>query len=141
MKRQIQMLAFSLLGIIGFLFLDGCGKPHVLTFRAFIDGKDIVKISGDRLWVEHVDAELPAQFFVNGKAWRPIWTGKTSAPLEGLTPAFRPRDKQKVKLTQIKGRGPVSIIELPSADNEQTLAFQIDDPAGGADTYQISVTW
>ena len=123
------------------VFLSGCGKPHILTFRAVVDGKDIVKVSGDRLWIEHVDAVLPSQFFVNGKPWHPIWTGKTSAPLEGLSPAFHPRDPRKVKLTQLKGRGSVSIVELPTTANDQTLVFQIDDPSSGADTYQISVSW
>jgi hypothetical protein len=48
----------------------------------------------------------------------------------------------KVKLTQLKGRGSVSIIQLPNSANDQTLAFRIDDNGwGGADTYEIRVTW
>jgi hypothetical protein len=142
MKRHFQMLAFLLLGVSGILLLNGCGKPHGLTLRAFVDGTDMVKVSGNRLWIEHEDAQLPAQLFVNGKAWHPVWTGKTSEPLEDLSPAFHPRDSMKVKIVQLKGRGAVSIVQLPNSGNDQTLAFRIDDgPFGGADTYQISVAW
>jgi hypothetical protein len=125
----------------GLLFVSGCGKPHVLVFRAVVDGVDVVKASGDRLWIEHEDFQPPSQIFVNGKPWHPVWTDKVSAPLEGLSPAFKPRNPMKVKLTQVKGRGTVSIIQLPTSANDQTLAFRINDNDGGADTYQISVSW
>lgn len=142
MKRQIQILTLFLLGASGLLLLSGCSKPSVLTLRAVVDGTDLVKVSGNRLWIEHEDFELPTQMFVNGKPWRPVWTDKMSAPLETLSPAFHPRDPQKVKITQIKGRGTVNIVQLPNSGNDQTLALRIDDgPFGGADTYQISVTW
>jgi len=141
MKRILRSMALTLLGTMSLVLVSGCGKPQVLVFRAVVDGSDVVKVSGDRLWIEHDEAQLPSQIFVNGKPWHPIWTDKVSAPLEGLSPAFKPRDSTKVKLTQLKGRGPVSIIQLPTSANDQTLAFRINDSDGGADTYQISVSW
>ena len=136
------MMLLMLLWISSILLISGCGKPHVLTLRAVVDGIDVVKVSGDQLWIEHEDFELPVELFVNRKPWRPVWNGKMSAPLEGLEPAFHPRDPQKVKLTQLKGRGTVAIVQLPNSANDETLAFRIDDGQfGGADTYQISVTW
>jgi hypothetical protein len=142
MKRFIRVMALVLLGMAGLAFVGGCGKPHVLAFRAVVDGSDVVKVSGSRLWIEHEDFQLPAQIFINGKPWHPVWNDKVSAPLEGLSPAFHPRDSMKVKLTQLKGRGPVSIIQLPNSANDQTLAFRIDDNQwGGADTYDIRVSW
>ena len=141
MKPIVRLMALTLLGTMSLVFVSGCGKPHVLVFRAVVDGIDVVKMSGDRLWIEHEDFQLPSQFFVNGKPWHPVWTDKVSAPLEGLSPAFKPRDSMKVKLTQLKGRGPVSIIQLPTSANDQTLAFRINDSDGGADTYQINVSW
>ena len=140
-KRIFYLLGMMLLGTMSLVFVSGCGKPHVLVFRAVVDGVDVVKVSGDRLWIEHEDFQLPSQIFVNNKPWHPVWTDKVSAPLEGLSPAFKPRDSMKVKLTQLKGRGPVSIIQLPTSANNQTLAFRINDSDGGADTYQISVSW
>jgi len=136
------MQAFLLLWISSLLLLCGCGKPHVLTFRAVVDGRDVVKVSGNQLWIEHEEWELPTQLFVNGKPWHPVWNDKTSTPFEGLVPAFHPRDPQKIKLTQLKGRGSVDIVRLPNAANDETLVCRIDDgPFSGADTYQVSVTW
>ena len=142
MKRVIQVMALMLLGIAGLVFVSGCGRPHVLAFRAVVDGSDVVKVSGSQLWIEHEEFQLPAQIFINGKPWHPVWPDKLSAPLEGLSPAFNPRDSMKVKLTQLKGRGPVSIIQLPNSANDQTLAFRIDDNQwDGADTYEVRVSW
>ena len=142
MKRIFRLTTLTLLGIAGLVFVSGCGKPHVLAFRAVVDGSDVVKVSGSQLWIEHEDFELPTQIFINGKLWHPVWNNKVSAPLQDLSPAFHPRDPMKVKLTQLKGRGPVSIIQLPTSANNQTLAFRMDDNQwGGADTYQISVSW
>jgi hypothetical protein len=142
MKQTIQVMALTLLGIAGLVFVSGCGRPHVLAFRAVVDGSDVVKVSGDHLWIEHEEWQQPAQIFINGKPWHPVWTDKVSAPFQGLSPAFNPRGPMKVKITQLKGRGPVSIIQLPTSANDQTLAFRIDDnSAGGADTYEIHVSW
>ena len=142
MKRAIPVMALMLLGMAGLVFVSGCGKPHVLAFRAVVDGSDVVKVSGSQLWIEHEDFSLPGQIFINSKPWHPVWTDKMSAPFQGLSPAFNPRDSMKVKITQLKGRGPASIIQLPNSANDQTLAFRIDDNGwGGADTYEIRVTW
>jgi hypothetical protein len=142
MNRVIQVMALMLLGIAGLVFVNGCGRPHVLAFRAVVDGSDVVKVSGSQLWIEHEEFQQPTQIFINGKPWHPVWTDKVSEHFQDLSPAFHPRDSTKVKLTQLKGRGTVSIIQLPTSANDQTLAFRIDDNSqGGADTYQISVSW
>ena len=142
MKRILPAMASILLLSACLALVTGCGKPHVLTFRAVVDGSDVVKVSGDHLWIEHGEWQLPSAIFVNGKPWHPVWDGNTSDPLQGLSPAFHPNDTVKVKLTQLKGRGSVSIIQPPATTNEETLAFRIDDgPFAGADTYQVQVTW
>jgi len=53
MKRAIPVMAVMLLGMAGLVFVSGCGKPHVLAFRAVVDGSDVVKVSGNQLWIEH----------------------------------------------------------------------------------------
>lgn len=142
MKRILRVMALMILGMASLVFASGCGKPHVLAFRAVVDGSDVVKMSGSQLWIEHEEFQQPAQIFINGKSWQPVWTDKVSAPFQDLSPAFNPRDSMKVKITQLKGRGPVSIIQLPTSANDQTLAFRIDDNSwGGADTYDIRVSW
>ena len=142
MKRVIQVVALMLLGIAGLVFVNGCGRPHVLAFRAVVDGSDVVKVSGSQLWIEHEDFEQPTQIFINGKPWHPVWTDKVSEHFQDLSPAFHPGSSAKVKLVQLKGRGSVNIMQLPTSANDQTLAFRIDDNSqGGADTYEIRVSW
>jgi len=142
MKRILPVTALILLGMACLAFVSGCGKPHVITFRAVVDGTDVVKVSGSQLWIEHEDFVKPSAMFVNGKPWHPVWTDKVSDQYQGLNPAFHPHDPMKIKITQLKGRGTVSIIQPLSTANDQTLAFRIDDdPFGGADTYQVSITW
>jgi hypothetical protein len=142
MKRVIQVMALMLLGIAGLVFVNGCGRPHVLAFRAAVDGSDVVKVSGSQLWIEHEEFEQPTQIFINGKPWHPAWTDKVSEHFQDLSPAFYPGSSAKVQLTRLKGRGTVNIIQLPTSANDQTLAFRIDDNSqGGADAYQINVSW
>ncbi len=39
------------------------------------------------------------------------------------------------------GRGTVTILQQPSRDNEYTAIVQVFDPAGGADNYEVDITW
>ena len=123
-------------------FLIG-SSHHQLTVKAFIDARDVVKVSGTRLWFEHETGSLPGRnIFVNGKAWSPSWTNNVSAEFLGLNPAFRPHDPQKIQITKRVGRGTVSVAEFPSPANEETLAVRIDDEeVGGADWYEVVISW
>ncbi|MGA2853961.1 MAG: PH domain-containing protein [Verrucomicrobiota bacterium] len=116
---------------------------HQLSVRAFIDGRDVLKVRGNRLWFEHETANLPGRnIFVNGKAWSPSWTNNVSAEYVGLTPAFRPSKAQNVQIKKQVGRGIISIAQFPSPANEETLAVRLDDDEpGGADWYEVVITW
>lgn len=112
-----------------------------LTFKADIDGTDVVKLNGKKLWIEHQAWQLPAKITVNGRKWNPAWNNNTSAPYE-LHSRFNPRDPDKIKLVKLLGRGTVSIAELPSPANQETLAVKIDDgPDAGADWYEFVISW
>ena len=143
MKTLNYVIGTALLGI-GLLFFIGCGhREQACTVKVFVDGSDVVKMSGNRLWIEHKSAGLPGKvIYVNGQAWSPIWNDKTSTEFAGLNPAFRPHDPQKIQLTKRAGRGTVSIETFPSSDNDQTLSIKIDDDDfGGADWYDVLVSW
>jgi hypothetical protein len=116
---------------------------HKLTVKAFIDGRDVLKVSGTRLWFEHETAVLPGKtIYVNGKAWSPGWTNNVSAEFVGLNPAFRPHDPQKIQITKRVGRGTVSVTQFPSPANDETLAVRLDDDVfGGADWYEVVISW
>jgi hypothetical protein len=124
------------------VFLVGLSH-HKLTVRAFIDGSDVVKVSGNKLWFEHEYATLPGRnIFVNGKAWTPSWTNNVSTEFAGLNAVFRPIDAQKIQITKRVGRGTVSVAQFPSPANDETLAVRIDDEDfGGADWYEVVISW
>jgi hypothetical protein len=143
MNRANQTMAIILIGM-SLLLLNGCARRPALTIRAFIDGSDVVKVSGNRLWLEHKTFSLPGKaIYVNGQAWTPTWTtNNVSSEFSGLNPAFRPHDPQKIQIAKKMGRGTVSFEQFPAAENDQTLAVRIDDDDfGGADWYEIVISW
>jgi hypothetical protein len=130
--------------LIALTMAAGCSHKPALTLRAYIDGSDVVKINGDRLWIEHDTFGLPGKlFYVNGQTWTPTWTTNgVSSEFAGLNPPFLARVGQKIQVTKRIGRGVVSIQQFPSADNDGTLAVRInDDDFGGADWYEIGISW
>jgi len=142
MKRIKHVMAMVLIGIAGLAFFSGCGQRRALTIKATIDGSDVVKVSGNKLWIVHEDFQLPQRILLNDKVWIPQWTSNVSAPYEGLQPPFAPRDLQKIKVSKKAGRGTVTITQRPSAENDQTLGIRIDDnEQPGADRYTIRVVW
>jgi hypothetical protein len=142
MKRICHVTAMILVGIAGLAFFNGCGQQWALTIKATVDGSDVVKVSGNKLWIEHEDFQLPQRIIVNDRVWIPQWTTNVSTPYEGLQPPFAPRDPGKIKVSKKAGRGTVTVTEMPSAENDETLAFRIDDnEQPGADRYEIRVAW
>jgi hypothetical protein len=112
-----------------------------VTFKAYVDGTDVVKLSGRRLWIEHLDFQPPNKITVNGKKWNPAWDNNTSAPYS-LGWGLIQRKPENIKLTKRLGRGTVEIMEKPSAANQETLSIKVDDGGfGGADWYEFTVTW
>lgn len=113
---------------------------RTLKFKAFVDGTDIIKLSGRKLWIEHQEWRLPARMLINGKKWDPAWNGKASMPY-ALSSTFHP-SPDSIKLEKLAGRGPISILEMPTAANDETLSIQVDDGGdGGADWYEFKVSW
>jgi|GEM_PF-6304991 len=127
---------------------------NVIKIKALIDGADLVKIQGNRIWYEHESWDLPGKWqgrdeptFINDKPWHPVWHNfdDQSKPFENLQPAFAPKNPATIKLTKVAARGPVEITQLPSPTNNQTLSFRLDDssPADfpGADWYEVTIDW
>jgi hypothetical protein len=46
-----------------------------------------------------------------------------------------------VTVRKIKGRGNVSVLQQPNWENEFTAVIQISDGGGGADDYQLEISW
>jgi hypothetical protein len=140
-KKWLQ-LGCCLMG--GLMLVTGCSKS--VKIKAYIDGSDTVKIQGRKIWFEHEEFNLPGDHdtkptLINGKPWRPEWNDKISAAYVGLDPVFIPHSPADIKLTKLTGRDEVKISEMPSPENNQTLAVHFNDEPPGADWYEVTIAW
>jgi hypothetical protein len=146
---KVSTLRNAALAVLGVLLVAGMvalashlfGGSRTVSFKAMVDGVDVVKLSGNRLWIEHGSWKIPSKMTVNGKSWNPAWNDRTSMPFR-LNRAFGPADAKNIKLATHKGRGPISMVQLPTPANDETLAIKLDDgDFGGADWYEFTVSW
>jgi hypothetical protein len=141
--RKAAITALCLLLAVGIIaapiyFFAGMRK---MTFRAHVDGTDVVKLRGNSVWIDHQSWQLPDKLTVNGRKWSPQWNGNTSAPYK-LGWGVDRRRAANIKLTKLAGRGIISIAEMPTPQNQETLSIQLDDSDyGGADWYEFVVSW
>ncbi|MBI5388256.1 MAG: serine/threonine protein kinase [Verrucomicrobia bacterium] len=142
----VLLLAGALAAIV---FRSITENKNIITIKAFIDGRDTIKIQGNKVWWEHELGCFPgdpqggnAPTFINGIAWRPKWGGSNSIPFEALVPVFRPKSTAQVTLNKVSDRGDAAISELPTPANNDTLSVYFnDDEEGGADWYEVSILW
>jgi hypothetical protein len=46
-----------------------------------------------------------------------------------------------VEVNKVRGRGDVTVVQRPSAQNNYTLIVEIDDRDSGSDVYDLQVNW
>ncbi len=125
-----------------------------MTMRALIDGSDLVKVRGDKVWYEHISHSLPGAWVgdtdhtgneptvVNGVEWIPQWDGRISDAYTaegGFLPAER---DVHVAVRVISVRGRVVKVEHPSEDNDYTFTMMLDDDQqSGAAWYEVQLDW
>jgi len=126
-----------------------------LHIKAFIDGKDTIKIKGDELWYEHHQWDLPGKWwdrggnikhdeptYINGTAWKPQWQERISKPYRLKQAVPLQEAKNLIKVTKITGTGSVTIAEMPKQANDYTLSILLDDSRyGGAQWYEFVIQW
>ena len=156
-KSTLWTVAFAGLGVllaagIVVLTLWLLAGPKTVTVKAYVDGTDVVKLRGRELWIEHQAWVQPARITINGVKWNPVWnatqspsfpnwTNNVSLPFV-LNYSFRPRNPDRIQISKKNGRGTVAIAEMPTPDNQETLAIIMDDgPFAGADWYEFTVSW
>ena len=156
----MKKIALSALLATAAIAMTGCISNSVdvstsrLRIRSFIDGCDVVKIQGDKVWFEHQSYSFPGAWkgfneatLVNGEPWLPAWTGLVSekfeiANKEAALPANREFTAETLKVAGNCGLGRFSVGEYPSAANDYTLSVTLDDStAEGASWYEIGIDW
>lgn len=108
---------------------DGGKEPELhpfakrLLWSGAVEGRVRVTVQGGAVLSEAV-------------AGQPL-TGERADVLEPL-PA---RADLNPVIKKLRGRGEVQIVEQPSDKNNYRLVFEIRNPGGGADNYEIEVDW
>ncbi|MGC8793879.1 MAG: hypothetical protein ACP5U2_10865 [Bryobacteraceae bacterium] len=100
----------------------GIARPG-MVWRGRVDGTVRVTVQGSRAVAEVV----------------------SGAPVEEEDAHFlRPlpaRNLPDATVRKLRGRGRVEIVEYPSSRNGYRLVFQIEDPKGGSDRYEVEIGW
>ena len=118
---------------------DSSKALHRIAIRGKFDS-DVIKIQNGALWIEHQSFEKPVDITINGAHWKPDWQGQKSnryqfsMPLEGF-------ENGTVQVKKIQGRSALALVQLPAAQNQQTLAIKVVDEPVGVDTYEIVIRW
>ena len=113
-----------------------------ITIRANIDGSDVFKIQDGKLWIEHHSWQKPVKVNVNGIPWLPQWTENRSDEFVAFNPPLAPIVDAAIVLRKGAGRGAVEMVEPATAKNNYTYSFKVDDGgAGGADNYEVRLSW
>ncbi len=121
-----------------------------LVVSVQIDGESQLVIQRDRLFWDHVQFDRPGRAgyptsesfptLVNGYAWYPGWPStpnNSAGPSSGLLASVN-FSTNGITMDQQAGRGQVTIVQQPTADNDFRLIVDFDDTAvGGADQYTI----
>lgn len=101
----------------------GGGNQNVgLHWSGRVDGRDLIYIRGNQLWVDHREGQ----------------------PIHDDNHRFfqsLPSDRSSIIVRKLRGRGNVRVIEQPTRNNNHTAAIMIEDRDGGADRYEFEVVW
>lgn len=134
-------------------------KPQrTLTIEAWVDGRSWLILRKNTLQWYQLEFAAPGRLefadlptLVNGEEWYPVWPDVPDAEnrdcycyssvLKGVKP-FLHRNKLPVEINVLESRGPVSIVEYPSAENDYAMIIEFDDNGpGGAANYKIEIVF
>jgi hypothetical protein len=126
-----------------------------LRVRALIDGTSDLVFTGSNVHWHHIAAAAPGLWngnnqptYLNTAPWMPGWPGggenrDCNCDSQSSTPAIPPlgaRD-QTVALQIVAARGSIVVTQQPASTNGYTLRVELSDPPGGADWYELVLTY
>jgi hypothetical protein len=133
--------------------------PTVLNIRAYMDGRSQLIIRGDALHWHHLDFDVPGRWefakasqptWLNQVEWYPTWPDvpdSTNDFCDCDSSSYRgvpmlAGTNQRVWLDVVQGRGKVSVVQQPDADNDFTLIVELDDDEfDGAEWYEVNLNY
>ena len=176
MQKNLIKIASSILAAATLVSLVGCmgqgqlpemGEDDKLCIQVLIDGRDILYLKGDKIWIQHeaydmpgkwAGQDLPVTIYTDrdrnsrsdrrpGQKWKLKWNGNLTQQetIENGTPIPNygewDEDNFKVEIRTIGyGRGKVQ--HYPNAVNDYTLVIELDDiEPDGAHWFGIYINW
>ncbi|HYP12934.1 MAG TPA: hypothetical protein VEQ63_03345, partial [Bryobacteraceae bacterium] len=91
-------------------------------------------------WSGRVDGRVRV-FAQGGRVWSQTVSGTPVSQERASVGSAMPRASLDADIRKLAGRDDVRLLERPTAGNNYTLVFEIDDEDGGADLYEVEVTW
>ena len=96
--------------------------------------------AGSARWSGQVDGRVRVSFRGNQAFSERLSGGEVRGEQAALGSGL-PRRPVDVSINKLRGRGEVNIVQQPSPQNNYTLVVEINDPEGGADIYELEVSW
>ena len=168
---KTTILAVAVASLSGCAWLDKPGKNSAvnqqegqLHIKALIDGRDIMFVQGNKIWIQHEAYVFPGKWAGQdlpitlnhgknnrdgrkGQEWKLEWNGNlTKQEIIMDSPPIPntgkwDEDNFKVKFSTI-GYGIASVKQYPSEANGYTLVMEFDDvEPDGAHWYSADIDW
>ena len=124
-----------------------------ITIKAHIDGKSRLILQGNTAQWFHISTAAPGRHqgrvlptTINNVEWFPTWPDNPDAEnrhcecfsdiFEGVDPAL-PGKFANYELEEVQARRPVTIFQIPEAENDYTLIIEFNDEVGDSDDYEV----
>jgi hypothetical protein len=92
------------------------------------------------LWSGRVDGEIEIELRGSAARERHI-SGQAPFDVRTSTGWSLPRRDVSVRVSRLRGRGRVEVLEQPTSRNGYVAVIRISDPERGADDYELEITW
>lgn len=96
--------------------------------------------SGRVMWRGRADQTVNI-YVAGSEVWAEVVSGNALQNVRFDLNGYLARRPGSVNVRKREGRGTVSIQQQPSASNDYVAVIQIFDPQGGADDYEVEISW
>lgn len=92
-------------------------------------------------WSGQVDGQIRVSFRDNQAFTQRLSGQQTYNEQVSFGSPVPRRNNVDVSVNKVRGRGSVDVIQRPASNNNYTLVVEINDKDGGADVYDLEITW
>lgn len=120
---------------------------NAITIQALVDGKDLISICGDKVWLTHIEGEFPTNVIINGNSWTPILENENESDTFTMkNPSrFLPMNYQRMGLLFMSVKpteAEVSVFEYPEEFSEWILTITLDNTKNDKPSWiDVTISW